>query len=55
MNECTLLLMVIKALDSNLNLDERFSLTKTDKVWMKKRRQKKVVDRQRILHIDSVV
>lgn len=52
MNECTLLFMVIKASDSNLNLDERFRLTKRDKVRMKK---KKEADRQKTLQIESVV
>ena len=33
--------MVIKDLDSNLNLDERFRLTKREKVRMKKEEKKK--------------
>lgn len=40
-NECTLLFMVIKASDSSLNLDERFRLTKRDKVRMKKEKGEK--------------
>lgn len=38
--------MVIKASDSNLNLDERFRLTKRDKVRMKGGERKKKRSRQ---------
>lgn len=56
MNECTLLFMVI-SFRLKLNLDERFSLTKRDKLRMKnkKKEEKKEVDRQKTLQIEPVV
>lgn len=53
-SDCALLFMVIKASDSNLNLDERFRLAKRDKVRMKKEKKKKA-DRRKTLQIESVV